>query len=371
MNKKILWITDMDFKESGYYRLSVPLCTGLAQDNDVKVLGFSYKREEHTFPFSIIPVANYRELNGMIENLIKIWKPDLVIIASDVPKVETIHEMVERQSYDLPVIAITPLENPPLCFSWSASLMKLSHVFFISEVANTAAKATGLLNTSHLPVPIDTDFWCPAPRKEIRKKLGWDDSTVVFLTVGANQERKNLSAGMEIISQLKKDGMKVKHIIITKDNTVYGWKLRDLAIDLLDTNQETSIVEAGISKEDLREYYQAADWFLHPSKAEGLGLSVLEAMACGLPVIATDTGAMTELLADNRGILVPSAFRFIDVWGNSYRDMIDVQKAAAMIQGDTWSEPNLKLARDFVVNRTQENAVNMLSEKIEELTNEK
>ena len=375
MNKKILWITDMDFKESGYYRLSVPLCEGLAKDNDVKVLGFSYKGEEHSFPFSIIPVGNYRELNGMIANLIKIWMPDVIIVTSDVPKVETIHGMIEHQSSAIPVIAVTPLENPPLCFSWTASLMKMNHVFFISEIANMAGVDAGLMNSSHLPIPIDTEFWCPTDdKKSVREKFGWDDSTVVLLTVGDNQERKHLLGAMEIVSQLKKDGMNVRHVLVTKDATSYGARLRDASIDLFDTNQETHIVDAGIPKMELREYYRGADFLLHTSKAEGLGLTVLEAMACGLPVVATETGAMPELLGDGRGTLIPAAHRFLDVWGNSYRDLIDIQKAAHTIRamseylGEFFDDKNE--AREFVVNRTQENAVGMLEKKIEEMTNE-
>ena len=53
-------------------------------------------------------------------------------------------------------------------------------------------------------------------------------------------------------------------------------------------------------------YYNLADFFVLPSKSgEGLPLVALEAMACGLPVAATDVGGISEILMDDYGKLVP------------------------------------------------------------------
>jgi glycosyltransferase involved in cell wall biosynthesis len=54
-------------------------------------------------------------------------------------------------------------------------------------------------------------------------------------------------------------------------------------------------------------YYNAADFFVLPSKSgEGLPLVALEAMACALPVIATDVGGISEVLMEKWGMLVPA-----------------------------------------------------------------
>lgn len=124
----------------------------------------------------------------------------------------------------------------------------------------------------------------------------------------------------------------------------------------------------GMPLDNLWSLYAMSDCFLLTSKAEGLGMPVLEAMACGLPVVGTDTGAITELLQDNRGYLIPSAFTFRDVWGNSIRKMIDVNDAAMTI---ATLKPNPTPARQYAEGRSWDIPAQQLDEKIKELANEK
>jgi glycosyltransferase involved in cell wall biosynthesis len=79
---------------------------------------------------------------------------------------------------------------------------------------------------------------------------------------------------------------------------------------------------------DLSLLYSVSNVFLLTSKAEGLGIPVLEAMACGIPFLVSDTGALPELAGGNRGWTIPIALNNIDVWGNSIRGYVDTNIGA-------------------------------------------
>jgi glycosyltransferase involved in cell wall biosynthesis len=66
-------------------------------------------------------------------------------------------------------------------------------------------------------------------------------------------------------------------------------------------------VHADVERTELLQLYREASVFVQTSHEEGLGIAVLEAMACGLPVVATDTAGSRETVVDGvTGWRVPS-----------------------------------------------------------------
>ncbi len=78
--------------------------------------------------------------------------------------------------------------------------------------------------------------------------------------------------------------------------------------------------------------YKACDAYVHPFRGEGTGLPILEAMACGLPVIVTDYGPTRDYCAEEMSYFVPS--REVDispaVWGNAFKT----------VHPPRWAEPD-------------------------------
>lgn len=379
MPKKIAVVTDMDMNGSGYYFLTTPILSGLAKlGHEIKVAGLSYAGTEHDFPFSIIPARELMDCVAIINNLHYVWNMDIILVAMDIPL--QIQLSSQFAQYKKKYIAITPLENGPLTMSWSAPLFNLDSIFFISELGKQEAIKSGLSKAEHLIIGVDSGFWRPPINDEkslLRRGLGIGDDEFVVLTVADNQERKNLWAGMEAMSRLKKStDKKIRYILVTRENSPFGWKLRDLAVKL-DINQEFNIFNRGIPIKDLWGLYAVSDVYLSTSKAEGLGMPVLEAMSCKVPVVATDTGALHELLYDDRnprGFLIPSEYSFIDVWGNSKRDMIDVDRAYRCllnICNDPPATNVTKHAREYAEDRTWDIPVTQMDHKIKELFDEK
>lgn len=372
--KKILVITDMDTVGSGYKHICVPLFTELTKlgEYDIKILGFMYHGEEHNYPFAVIPATTIEEVATMGTNLIHMWNPDVIIVGMDLPIQSRLYDTFApfKKKY----IAITPLENGPLCMTWAAPLINMDGVFFISQLGTDEARKVGVLKAEHLQVGVDTVSWPPATpeeKKQLRDGLGIPQDAFVVLTVADNQERKNLWAGLNAIAQLKKWVTRpIKYIIVTREQNPYGYKLRDLAMSE-GVNQEYTPFERGMPQKDLWALYAVADVYLQPSKAEGLGLPVLDAMCMKIPVVATKTGAMTELLDDGCGILVKGEYEFTDVWGNSKRVMIDRKEVAKALESlSNGNYLNVDVAYNYVSKRTWDIPAQQLHNKIVEITNE-
>lgn len=374
MNKKIIVLTDFDSTGSGYRTICVPILTKLAEmGHEIKVIGLMYRGDENTYPFSVIPCQNFQEGIGMIHNLMQLWNPDVILCAMDLPIQAKMYEQVSK--FQKKYIAITPLENGPLTMSWAIPLFQMDKVFFISQLGADEAEKVGVPNVEHLQIGVDTVSWHPATPEEkiqLRRGMNIPEDAFVVLTVADNQERKNLWAGMECVSRLKgKIDRPIRYILVTRIENPYGWNLKDLQRSL-ELKDELLLFERGLPQKDLWGLYALSDVYLQPSKAEGLGLPVMDAMACGIPVVATDTGALHELLQDKRGWLIPPAYSVVDVWGNSKRDFINIEKITVCLKNisDSLEKDTSNNALEYIKNRNWNIPTKQIDESIKRMFND-
>lgn len=134
----------------------------------------------------------------------------------------------------------------------------------------------------------------PERRDEYRKKLGADAKDYIFLSVGELNDNKNHKTIIRAFSEIARAKAR---LFICGEGTKHE-KLQKL----IDSLGLTDRVILWGYQTRIEEYYQCADCFLFPSIREGLGMAAIEAMACGLPVIAGDNRGAREYVFDN-GIL--------------------------------------------------------------------
>lgn len=382
--RNIIYISDLNMggadsaeeavARSGYANIAMELCRGMADHGyDVMVLGLGYTGQEYDEKFHIIPCASIQDIVGNMNNLKFMWEADLVICAMDIHVYQEDIYPFSRK-LNLPYICITPLESDPLCITWANLLREMNKVFFISQFGADEAKKAGV-DAGHIEIGIDTKAWRLRTEEEyskMRGSLGFDDDDFVVMTVADNQERKNLGRGFQIVSSLKKRGVPVKHILVTREHSQVGWKLYDLAFaEDIGISSDLRVFNNGIPFGDLYALYCAADVYLSCSKGEGLGVPIMEAMSIGIPVVANKTGALPELLADDRGWIVDWAAWQYDPFGNQRRYDINIEKAveallevrerASQVSGRT------QIARAFMESRTWEKPVQQVVDAVEEI----
>ncbi len=139
-------------------------------------------------------------------------------------------------------------------------------------------------------------------RMEMRRKLGIPQNAIVVLTVRRLVYKNGVDTLIEGATIAVKKNPRIVFLAVGKGPDSDGVKLRIKQLGIEDNFKLAGFV----SDTDLPSYYNAADLFVLPSKSgEGLPLVALEAMACALPVIATDVGGIREVLKEDYGKLVP------------------------------------------------------------------
>jgi glycosyltransferase involved in cell wall biosynthesis len=126
-----------------------------------------------------------------------------------------------------------------------------------------------------------------------------------FLFVGTLEPRKNITGIIKAFHHLKKaeasGSQKYKLVIVGKK----GWFYQEIFESVKKHHLEDSVVFTGyVTEEEKRELLMKAFLFLYPSFYEGFGIPILEAMACGVPVITGNISALPEVAGD-AAILVP------------------------------------------------------------------
>jgi glycosyltransferase involved in cell wall biosynthesis len=115
------------------------------------------------------------------------------------------------------------------------------------------------------------------------------------LSVCQLHKRKNLLRLLLAFSHLK-DSNKIRHTLVLAGGPGDG--TNEIEYFLTSTRRKDILVTGCIPDEDIRFLYNAADLFVYPSLYEGFGLPVIEAMACGTPVVTSNVSSLPEVAGD-------------------------------------------------------------------------
>lgn len=148
---------------------------------------------------------------------------------------------------------------------------------------------------------VDPVFRASTQEETRRAKTKFELKEDYILSVAATSPKKQTAEVIRVFSKLKSSVKEKFELVLTgnqyPDDRVWMEIAKDLGV------QNRVRVLDYVPGEDLRSLYGGASVFLYLSIYEGFGLPVLEAMACGTPVIASDKTSLPEVVGD-AGILV-------------------------------------------------------------------
>lgn len=154
---------------------------------------------------------------------------------------------------------------------------------------------------------IDTrNFSPPADRAAIKASLGLPPGPIVGC-FGRIRAQKGTDVFVDAMIELLRDRPEAAAIVMGRATEKHRGFERDLKARVAATGlSDRFLFPPEVPVHDIARWYQALDLFIAPQRWEGFGLTPLEAMACGVPVIATTVGAFEELIVPGEtGALIP------------------------------------------------------------------
>ncbi|MGB3514956.1 MAG: glycosyltransferase family 1 protein [Elainellaceae cyanobacterium] len=220
------------------------------------------------------------------------------------PVVITCHDLINYLQPE----NISTQTRAPLVSSWVwryavRGIAQADHIITVSDHTAKDVMATFGVEPTRLTTAhngVDPAFRPLAPEHiaATRSRYGLTSNTICLLNVGSNHPRKNMFAVLKALAMLRQQGLPV-HLLkagadFTADQKTYLQRqnLTDFAT-YVGKPEQAELVAA----------YNAADMLVAPSLYEGFGITPLEAMACGTPVIASNTAALPEAVGE-AGLLV-------------------------------------------------------------------
>ena len=291
------------------------------------------------------------------------WKPDAAIIVAD-PRAMWLRLISDNGAIGeakIPILNYVPIEGGGLPRDWAVIWQHVTPVamsaFGQQQIQTLLGRPVDLVyhgvSDAFRPLaPNDPGAWrgrAVTSKYGAREALGYTDRTVI-LRADRYIFRKNYPAWFRVLRPVlaaHPEAIAIAHTVPI-DDTGQGniWQL---------ISREAGAVPAGINgrgdavwehpqyrvtgwhdsfrgltDDELRVLYNAADLVVSPTMAEGFGLTLAEAAACGVPVVATDYSAVSEVVGPG-GILIPPAMLLTNAYAHEWA-LVDEPAMSAAVE---------------------------------------
>lgn len=209
---------------------------------------------------------------------------------------------ITARGTDINLFSRMPLIRPKIV----KALNRSAGIIAVSQALKARMIELGIAPAKIAVIPngIERAIFHPQNREQARRRLGLKAEDKIILTVGALVPAKGIDRLIDAMELLVRRELKcpLKLFVIGEgseraalESQISNLKLQD-RVFLLGAKPQS----------ELAAWYSAADLFCLASRREGCPNVLIEAMACGLPVVATDVGGVRELIGDACGRVVKS-----------------------------------------------------------------
>ena len=309
---KIFTIGDHPLSPSGVGTQSKYIIEGMLKTGKYQFVSFGgaikhpSHEPQHTEQWGedwiIWPVDGYGS-QDMVRAMIYQQKPDILWFMTDPRFYGWLWEIEHEIRPHVPMVYYHVWDNYPHPKFNRPFYLSNDHVACISrlthDILQTVAPET---QSSYIPHAVNGDIFKPMPAAEIAQYRHQKNLTGKFVCFWNNRNARRKQSGT-LVWWFKEFLDKVGHdkatlIMHTDVKDVHGQDLEAIIHELGLTSGEVLFSREKVDSKDLAGIYNVADCTINISDAEGFGLSTLESLSCGTPIIVTMTGGLQDQITD-------------------------------------------------------------------------
>lgn len=275
-------------------------------------------------------------LSGLAHRLNVFHGPlNVVPLAMRTPKVVTVHDLAFLKFPD----QLPRARRAYLLAATRLSARTADRIIAVSR--NTADDLMHWLDLPHDRVAVIPE--APSPRIQRVEgtslnvfRMRFEVDRPYILAVGTLEPRKNLDFFLRVFASVS-DRIPHQLVLVGPE----GWMTESFHQTLLDLKLGDRVRLTGfVSDAELGGWYSGADVFVFPSIYEGFGLPAVEAMTCGVPILASDASCFPEVIGDAGMLVPPTDF---EGWADALlrlvldRDLNEAFRRRSLEQGRTYS----------------------------------
>ena len=314
---KVLTLSDHPLSPSGVGTQTKNVCEALLKTEKFQVisLGGAIKHDDYTVAkiepygdnWTIYPIDGYGN-KEMIRSILRTEKPDILWFMTDPRFYGWLWEMENEIRPLVPMVYYHVWDNKPYPFFNKKYYDSNDKIFTISKVTDEIVKNVSPdIASEYFPHAVDGGLFTPLTseqKAEIRKQSlpETDHHKTIFFWNNRNARRKQSGT---LIWWLKEwldktnNHQDVQLLMHTDPKDNNGQDLQHLISHLeLDQHRQVLLSTKKVSPQHLSAMYGMCDCTINISDAEGFGLSTLESLSCGTPIIVNMTGGLQEQITD-------------------------------------------------------------------------